>query len=166
MLKIMDLLDKVSQDVARLQKERDEAKEQLEFDRTKCAEFLTALTQCMDSRFWLTEGRGSYEWDDDRYRSEFKEAAKELLGALRPLREMAANLTAGLATTDEVIRARMNLKAEVVRLTAERDEARAEAAQAVEELERWAKRWSDGGSTTEWDFNHRAAALRAGEVTK
>jgi hypothetical protein len=88
----------------------------------------------MDSRFWLTEGRGSYAWDDDRYREEFKDAAVELLAAIDPLRKMAANLTSGLHTTAEVVQARIDLKKLVLAITAERDVAKAEAAKLKAEL--------------------------------
>jgi hypothetical protein len=120
--------------IAELEAERDAAKEQLEWDRTQCADFLTKLTKCMDSRFWLTEGRGSYAWDDDRYREEFKDAAVELLAAIEPLRNMAANLTSGLQTTAEVVQARIDLKKLVLAITAERDAAKAEAEKLKAEL--------------------------------
>jgi hypothetical protein len=92
------------------------AKEQLEFDRTKCAEFVTALDKAIDGRFWLTEGRGSYTWDDDRYRDEFRDAAKELLAAVAPIRSMAINMAARLESTDQVIQARRDIKAENITL--------------------------------------------------
>jgi len=52
------------------------AEQQLEFDRTTCHNFINALDAALDGRFWLTEGRGSYSWDDDRYRAEFHDAAE------------------------------------------------------------------------------------------
>lgn len=149
--------------VERLEAELNAAKEQLEWDRTQCADFLTNLHKCMDSRFWLTEGRGSYTWDDDRYRAEFKEAASELLVALRPLREMAANLTSRLQTTAEVVQARIDLKKRISDLEAEREKLAKlvvmlrdhplpdslrdafESAGAEEELRRLAAEWGNRG---------------------
>lgn len=72
-----------------LRTEVEAAKEQLEFDRTTCAGFVTALDKALDSRFWLTEGRGSYQWDDDRYREEFRDAAVALKAVIEPMRKMA-----------------------------------------------------------------------------
>ena len=85
----------------------------------------------MDGRFWLTEGRGSYAWDDDRYREEFREAACEILAALRPMREMAANLSSRLKTTDEIVQARIDTKKRISQLEAELAAAKNETDQVT-----------------------------------
>ena len=42
-------------------------------------------------REWLRLGRGSYEYDDDRWRSEFSQAIDEVIEAAEPLRKIAAD---------------------------------------------------------------------------
>lgn len=63
----------------------------LERDRSAVALGINALNAALDSRRWLSEGRGSYAWNDDRYQSEFGEAINEIDAALRPLRAIAAD---------------------------------------------------------------------------
>jgi hypothetical protein len=93
-------------------KERDELSRQLEFDRTAVADCITAANRELDSRHWLTEGRGSYEWDDDQYRGEFLSAGIAIKAAITPLTKIAADWK-GCPTTGEAIRAaRRDLQAE------------------------------------------------------
>lgn len=54
-----------------------------ERDRSRIPTALTTLHSAVQSRDWVLEGRGPYEWDDDDYRAEFslwvndvREAAK------------------------------------------------------------------------------------------
>lgn len=78
----------------------------IEADRTRIIDAVNGLDCALNSRFWLTEGRGSYEWNDDRYREEFGDAARAVLKALEPLRKIGADLTNCPQTTAEVIKAR------------------------------------------------------------
>lgn len=105
------------------------AQAELESDRTKCADFVTALDKALDSRFWLTEGRGSYAWDDDRYRDEFRDASIALRAILTPMRGMAQNLASRLPTTDAVMKARLDLVARAEKAEAERDALAARVAE-------------------------------------
>ena len=82
----------------------------IERDRSTLADFLTALNREFESRFWLTEGRGSYEWDDDRYREEFHDAVVSIKKILKPLAAMAADLSNSPKTTAEAIEARRGMK--------------------------------------------------------
>jgi hypothetical protein len=50
------------------------AYEALNRDKTGLAAALDAIRTEICSRRWITEGRGSYAWDDDRYRDEAHEA--------------------------------------------------------------------------------------------
>lgn len=79
----------------------------IERDRTAIAEHITNLRKELESREWLTEGRGSYEWDDDRYRQEFLWAGQALRKAMEPLVKIAADLSNSPKTQEEVVRARM-----------------------------------------------------------
>lgn len=99
-------------EIERLTRERDEARAAIESDRTKLADAVTEIDKALDSRFWLTEGRGSYAWDDDRYRQEFRDAATEILGAIKSLRSLAADWSNSPMSGAEVAQARIDLKAE------------------------------------------------------
>lgn len=115
--------------------------QQLEADRTKVAECMTAALKAIDSRHWLTEGRGSYEWNDDRWHQEFYAAAVEIRAALAPLAKIAADWTGCPKTGAEVARARMD-----------QDEALRGLLAIAEEV-------------TEWLPENTKAALRA-EISK
>lgn len=54
-------------------------------DRYVVAHCVGAIEQQIRSREWLTEGRGPYEWDDDRYREEFAEAIQAIRDEVKPL---------------------------------------------------------------------------------
>lgn len=99
----------------------DAVGEQLEFDRTAVAAGITAIKKTVDGRYWLTEGRGPYEWNDDNWHKEFRYAALEILAAVEPLATIAANWKGCPQTTDEVAKARIDLKERIAALTAERD---------------------------------------------
>lgn len=126
----------------RLRVELEAAEEQIEYDRTVCADFITALDKALDGRFWLTEGRGSFAWDDARYRTEFHDAAKEVLSVILPMRKMAWSLKCTPTTTEAVHKARTDLKADLAAATARADAAEAKYRQltklcvATEERER------------------------------
>jgi hypothetical protein len=109
-------------EVERLNGTVRELGEQLEFDRTKVADAITAARKALDSRFWLTEGRGSYEWDDDRYRDEFGAAWREMKASVESLAGVAADWSGCPRKAEDVAAARVDLKAEVERLTRERDD--------------------------------------------
>lgn len=58
-------------------------------DRYVVAHCLGAIERAIDGRVWLLEGRGPYEWDDDRYREEFGDAIKAIREASQPLKIVA-----------------------------------------------------------------------------
>jgi hypothetical protein len=97
--------------------------EQLEFDRTKVAECLVTATKAINERDWLTEGRGPYEWDDDKWHEEFYAAAVEIRAALEPLSKIAANWKYCPKTAEETALARIDLKAKNAYLAAELKQA-------------------------------------------
>lgn len=128
-------------ELATVKAELDAAQGAIESDRTKLAGILTALDRCLGSRFWLTEGRGSYEWDDDRYREEFKFAVGEILEALKPLRSMAADWSNSPRTAVEIAAARVDLLQKVQQLTADRDALAASNAELRTALENCRPNW-------------------------
>lgn len=126
---------------AELAAELAAAQQQLEFDRTTCYKFVKAIDAALDGRFWLTEGRGSYAWDDDRYRTEFHDAAVKLRSIVEPMRKMAQNLSSRLPTTEAIMKARVDLESR-----AEAAEAKAAAFRtaAEEVIARWdSPAWKD-----------------------
>jgi len=54
-------------------------------------------------------------------------AAESILAAIRPIRSLAANLSSGLNTTDEVVEARRNLKEQLAAANARAEKAEARA---------------------------------------
>jgi hypothetical protein len=63
----------------------------LEHDRSKVAECVTSIKHTLHNYSWLLEGRGSYEWDDDRWHQEFKTATELLQRDLEPLSKIASD---------------------------------------------------------------------------
>jgi hypothetical protein len=62
----------------------------IERDRSQVASGLHGMSKAIAGRAWLSEpGRGSYEWDDERYQQEFGHALNELAAAMEPLRVLA-----------------------------------------------------------------------------
>ncbi len=106
------------QKAGHLEQERDAEKaradalgQQLEADRTTVADCITKANRAIDSRHWLTEGRGSFEWNDDKWHDEFRAAAMEIKSSLEPLAKIAADWTGCPRTSAEVAAARINWKA-------------------------------------------------------
>lgn len=116
----------MAETILALRKDRDALSAQLEADRTKVAECLTAANKTLDSWYWLTEGRGCYEWDDDRYREEFKTAGLSIKASLAPLTKIAADWTGCPMKSDEVAQARIDWEKRA--LEAEQSHARLEKA--------------------------------------
>lgn len=94
----------------------EELSEQLEFDRTAVASCMTAANKAIDGRHWLTEGRGPYEWDDDKWHSEFYAAAIEIKEALGPLTKIATSWKDCPMKGEEVAAARVDLKKRIEEL--------------------------------------------------
>jgi hypothetical protein len=78
----------------------------IERERTIVANAVTALRGVIGRYSWVVEGRGSYEWDDDRFREEFVRVGKELAEALAQLHVIARDLSDCPTTQAEVDAAR------------------------------------------------------------
>jgi 8-oxo-dGTP diphosphatase len=63
----------------------------LERERCLVADGITAIRKAVEGRDWLTEGRGPYAWNDDRWHFEFTAASQEILAALEPLKKVATD---------------------------------------------------------------------------
>jgi len=106
----------VSGKLEQAQTENAELVEILEGERTKVSEGVASVRNAVIHRDWLTEGRGPYEWDDDRWHSEFAAAAKEILDALAPLAVIAGDLSKCPKDWRQVASARKDWKAELAAL--------------------------------------------------
>jgi hypothetical protein len=121
--------------------ERDALSKQLEFDRSAVADCITRANKELDSRHWLTEGRGSYEWDDDRYQAEFLAAGIAIKAALAPMTRIAADWSGCPVSSTDIAAARIDLQSKLDATTAQAGVLR-EAAQAV--IDRWdSLAWKD-----------------------
>lgn len=78
--------------IERLTAERDDARAANECDRTALHRVVHEIDSEIKGRMWLIEGRGPYEWDDDRYRQEFGWAVQALETKLEVLRRIAGDL--------------------------------------------------------------------------
>jgi hypothetical protein len=119
--------------IAQLEARVKELGEQLEFDRTAVCDGVVSLGKAIASRCWLKEDtRGSFEWDDDRYRAEFGAAVAELESALLPLKKISMDWAGCPMKADEAVAARIDWKQ---RAEAAEQHA-AELAESVAELRR------------------------------
>ena len=78
----------------------------IEHDRSIVASAVTAIKNELHSYSWLIEGRGSYEWDDDRWHKEFGTACEALRNALEPLVILAGDLSNSPTDPEEIRKAR------------------------------------------------------------
>jgi len=97
--------------VRKMREERDGMKLVIERDRTMVCDGVTALRKILREREWLGEGRGPYEWDDDRWHDEFNATAEEIREAIAGLEKIAADLSNSPTTWEEVQKARSALAA-------------------------------------------------------
>lgn len=86
-----------------------------ELDRRSLWSIVRAIDEEITGRMWLIEGRGSYEWDDDKYRQEFGWAIHALQEKLEPLRKIAHDLT-NCPATEEGVNSVRKMEAENARL--------------------------------------------------
>ncbi len=66
-----------------------ELEELIEGERSLVEKAVRACKEAIGRRIWLMESRGSYEWDDDRFRSEFAQALNEAKDPLDKLSKVA-----------------------------------------------------------------------------
>ena len=65
----------------------------LDRDKTGLAAALAAIVREVNGRAWIQDGRGSYEWDDDRYKQE----AYWAFGAVKKIAVEALRASGNLA---------------------------------------------------------------------
>jgi len=77
-----------------------------ERDRSIVIDTYNALSDEIARRNWLFESRGNYEWNDDKYRLEFRAAIDALAVHLETLRKIGADITLCPTDHESVQRAR------------------------------------------------------------
>lgn len=97
--------------IATLSAQVEEQTQAIEHDRTSLCSPIAAMRKALQSREWLRLGRGSYEWNDDRWRDEFAEACNEIYAAIEPLQKVASDWTHCSRDGKSVESARINWKA-------------------------------------------------------
>jgi hypothetical protein len=74
--------------IEQLKAEVERLRKLIDRDRTGLAKALVDVRARAQASYWIVEGRGSYEWNDDRYRRETGKALEEIGGiATKALRE-------------------------------------------------------------------------------
>ncbi len=67
------------ENIASLRAEVARLRELLHRDRSGLALAVARMVKDASGRLWVTEGRGSYEWNDDRYKEEAGEALRSII---------------------------------------------------------------------------------------
>ena len=78
----------------------------IERDRSQAAEYSRRIRRALTDHEWLRLGRGSYEYDDDRWKDEFAEVFDKVTGVLDDMWSLTGDRTDCPETTEEVIAAR------------------------------------------------------------
>ena len=91
--------------------EIDRLKRVIERDRTEVARILGLIRLAIEARRWLTDGRGSFEYDDGTYQHEIRQALDEIGKATKRLATLAGDLSDSPTDRAEIDRARKLLAA-------------------------------------------------------
>lgn len=113
--------------------ERDGARQALEHDRSVVVDAVNEIKRAFDQRSWLLDGRGPYEWDDDRYRNEFRGAYDDLAKPIEVLRRIGRDWSNCPTDHEEIMRSRVDWE---TRTTAA-EAALAEARKVARHLDCW-----------------------------
>lgn len=82
-------------EVERQDKEIERIKDALHDDASGLVAALAEVRAAAQSRMWIVEGRGSYSWNDDRYRREAGYALKEIIQRCTDALRESGNLAHG-----------------------------------------------------------------------
>lgn len=82
----------------------------IEKERTFAADIIIRIERVIDSYWWLIESRGPYEYDDDRWRGEFKSVAGKLRSEAEKLRQQVADWSNCPTDPAEIAEARIDWK--------------------------------------------------------
>ncbi|MGE0451733.1 MAG: hypothetical protein AB7Q29_19320 [Vicinamibacterales bacterium] len=78
------------QQIAALRAERDAARQALEDDAADLWKVTHAIQKVIEQRSWVVSSRGSYTWNDDRYRDETRHAFTEVLKVIEAVQPPAS----------------------------------------------------------------------------
>ena len=78
----------------------------IERDRTAVASAVSHLLEVIRGYHWLTEGRGPYAYDDNRWHQEIARAFEAIREAAKPLQIIGGDMSNSPTAQDEVARAR------------------------------------------------------------
>lgn len=78
----------------------------IEHDRSKVADILAEANAVLKGYWWLAEGRGSYEFDDDRWKDEFAACMSKLVAVFDPMRVIAGDLSDSPVKWADIVAAR------------------------------------------------------------
>lgn len=78
----------------------------IERDRSLVADGLKKISVALNMYEWLIYGRGSYEWDDDKWREEFRDAVELIDKQLDSLKEIVWDHSDCPITREEISTAR------------------------------------------------------------
>lgn len=93
---------------AELADEVDRLMHVIDRDRYIVAAVVGAIRRAINGRAWLLgEGRGPYEWDDERYKDEFRGAVEEIEAAAEPLAHVGWDKTDCTGIEERVEAARL-----------------------------------------------------------
>jgi multidrug resistance efflux pump len=92
------------------EKECERLRGVIERDRSLAATVFGSFQRAASAHGWIIESRGSYEYDDDRYRREFADAMHTMERAIEPLRRLVADWSDCSTTIDEIRKARAALR--------------------------------------------------------
>lgn len=98
--------------VATLTAERDAARAALERDRSFVCDQYREIETIINGYEWTLSGRGSYAWDDDKYRDEFKNVSFALSAALEPLKSVIGDWSNCPTDHQEINEARRDVEVE------------------------------------------------------
>lgn len=133
----------------------------IERDRSAVAAATANIKRTIASYEWLCEpGKGSYAYDDDRWRSEFGDAIRLIRDGLVPLKRIAADLSDSPTDWAEVQRARANTadspaSGDREALVARAERAKADAAEMRAVVE----------AALEWEQTRRAISCDPNSLT-
>ena len=114
--------------LADAERERDAAWTANERDRSIVIDARNAISDAIKRRSWLLTSRGSYEWDDDRYRHEFRQALEEIEKPLEILEKIGVNWQDCPKDSSSIQSARIDWKSRA-------ESAEAKLAEAVKVME-------------------------------
>lgn len=99
--------------VSTLKSERDAARAALEHDRSIVCDQYREIGAIIHSHEWTLEGRGSYAWDDDNFRDEFRNVSAALVAAFDPLKVVISDWSNCPTDAAEIAKARQDAIAEL-----------------------------------------------------